>query len=143
MTIKFMNNARVDRMLYVLDHFENNYYFTRKDVVKDFMDGTQQILFDHNEPVAVFTLERIINRLHFKRFSILDRNYGREYFKTALKLCIDENLPIVITVLPTNAKVIAILKELGMKKVDGRVKSQDGLHYYDLYETTNFDQEAY
>ncbi|TDM12682.1 hypothetical protein [Macrococcus bovicus] len=143
MAVTYMNNVRPDKVLYILDYFEEKDYFTREDVILDYVNGTQHIVLDGNKPVAVFTLERILNRKHFKRFSILNDQYGRGYFKATLEQLIKYKEPIVLTVLPTNEKVIRILKELGFERVDGQVKSRNSDNYYDLYEIQNFKLEGY
>ncbi|RXK19071.1 hypothetical protein [Macrococcus sp. DPC7161] len=136
-----MNNLRIMKtseariVLHLLNNFNEKFYFSKADIIEDYKKGTQFILIDNSEIVACFTLEQVNYSIHFKRFSIIGDNHGKEYMKKTLMILKDYFGKLSVTILPTNEKMKSILLDQKFKFIE-EVQSTRTNDIYELYTYT-------
>ena len=121
-----------DKLEYILESVRENYYLTTGYIEDDYHKYNLYGMFDNDNLLCSCSIEYYNEFVFMKRF-VMVREHGNQYFKKMVKLILEIEPHICLTIEPTNYKVASILKELGFGYV-GKVLDRTGTYTYELYQ---------
>lgn len=116
----------------IIDRLEENYYLSIEYIKNDYYNWSLFGMFDNDILLCSCAIEYYNEFVFMKRF-VMVGEYGRGYFKEMVKLILEVEPHICLTIEPTNKKVASILEDLNFKYI-GEVLDRTGTYTYELYQ---------
>ena len=123
------NNKNLDN---ILDSLKESYYLSREDILNDYYKWNLYGMFDRDTLLCSCTIEEYDEFVFMKRF-VMVGEYGNQYFKKMVKLWLEVEPHICLTIAHDNYKVAKILKDLNFTYV-GDVMDKTGTYTYELHQ---------
>lgn len=116
----------------ILDSVKDSYYLSKEDIKSDYYKWNLYGMFDEDKLLCSCTIEEYNEFVFMKRF-VMVSDYGNQYFKKMIKLLLEIEPHICLTIEHDNYKVSKILKELNFTYV-GNVMDKTGNYTYELHQ---------
>lgn len=116
----------------ILDSVRESYYLSKEDIKNDCYKWNLYGMFDKDKLICSCTIEEYNEFVFMKRF-VMVSDYGNQYFKKMVKLLLEIEPHICLTIEHDNYKVAKILKELNFTYV-GDVMDKTGNYTYELHQ---------